>query len=234
MAKKGEKLDPELAAKMAAARRAKREERLQEAAARADHEDVSLPAGYGSTVELEEPEVSPPALPDPSDPYTIWLLTLDRETREMFSEDELRADFAVSWKKAQEEKKTKKKKELQDLALQTARSQQGLLPAQTVEALRVTRQNNRPVSMMIAMPPAQDNGAPADVGLRVDGRVIENGKRWFGTYGEACSLREMLYRHGQHELLFKGQNIRYRSYLMGQAMGSVNTQIDANERGVAR
>jgi hypothetical protein len=234
MAKRGEKLDPELAARMAAARREKREERLREAAARQDVEDVSLPTGYGSSMgELEEP-VSPPALSDPSDPYTIWLLTLDRETREMFSDDELRADFDVAYKKAKEEKKAKKKKELQDLALQTSRSHQGLLPAQTVEALAVARQNNRRVSMMIAMPPAQDNGAPADVGLRVDGNVIENGKLVFCTYGEACSYREQLFRHGQHELQFKGQNIRYRAYLMGQAMGSVNTQIDANERGVTR
>jgi hypothetical protein len=231
MPKKGERMTDEQKVHLAEARRLSRERKMQEAASAQNYEDVSLPTGYGSAVELEEEAHPLPPVSDPADPYAMWLLTLDRETREMFTAEELRATFDEYWARAQAEKKTKKKKEIADLALSTARSQMGLLPAQTVESLRVARQNAKPVSMMVQMPPAQDDGGPADIGLRVNGQVIPNGKRHFCTYGEAASLREMLYRHGQAELLFKGSNMRYRAYLLGQALGSVNTQIDANERG---
>jgi hypothetical protein len=243
MAVKGEKMDPELAARMKAGRAAAmaRRKAAQEARrARAmavpivndlDAEDVSMPAAPAA---IEEQEFVPAPVGDPADPYNQWLALLDADTRMMFSNRELRATFDEQKVKVDQEKRTRKRKEITELALSTARSMMGLLPEQKVEALRVSQQNAKPVSMVIKMPPAQDNGLPADIGLRVDGKVLLDGRRHYCTYGEAASLREMLYRHGQHELLFKGQNLRYRAYLLGQAMGSVNTQIEANERGVSR
>jgi hypothetical protein len=231
MARKGEKLDPELAARMAEGRRLAREQKQREAAADLEErEDVSLELGYGSAV--EEAAVNPSlTVADPADPYAMWLMALEPDTREMFTEAELKATFAEVWDKAKAEKRTRRKKQIADLALSTARGSLGLLPAQTAEALRVAQQNARPVSMMIELPPAQADGQPADIGLRVNGQVIPHGRRHFCTYGEAASLREMLYRTGQHELIFKGEGIRYRSWMMGRAMGSVNTQIDAAGRG---
>lgn len=238
-------MSPELIAKMREGRRLSRL-RAKEAQARGetrhepvvpdvndlDVEDVSLPASQPAMIE-EEPTPAPPK-GDPTDPYNIWLMVLEPDTRALFSDKELRELFEEQRAKAAAERKTRRKKEITDLALSTARSDLGLLPAQKVEQMRVAQQNAKRVSMIVSLPPAQENGAPADVGLRVDGNVIENGKRHFCTYGEAASLREMLYRAGQHELLFKGQNLRYRAYLLGQAMGSINTQIDASERGVNR
>jgi hypothetical protein len=242
MAVKGERLPPELVERMRAGRVEALARKKAQQARRAnespppindldlDLEDVSLPVTPPVMVEIE-PEEAPAPAGDPTDPYNLYLATLDRETREMFSPKELRELFDDHWAQAQAEKKKRKKKEISEIALSTARSQMGLLPEQKLEALQVARQNKKPVVMLVQMPPAQDDGGPADIGLRVDGKLIANGTRHYCTYGEAASLREMLYRHGQHELLFKGQNLRYRAYLLGQAMGSVNTLIDTNERG---
>ena len=237
--RKGEKMSDEHKLKMAEARRINRERRMLQrelGELRAtDAEDVSLPQGYGSVVEHDEPgSASPRPARIPADPYDIWLLALDDETKEMFSEAELRETFAEYWKKAQAEKKTRRKKEIQDLALSTARSHLGLLPQQSVEALAVARQNAKPVSMMIQLPPSQDDGRPADLGLRVDGQLIPNGKRHYCTYGEAASLREQIYRISQMELQFKGQNTVFRSWLLGQAMGAQPMQIDATDQGIVR
>lgn len=237
MAKKGETLSPGVRARMAEAQRLSMLRRQVEKARKAaqappealdDLEDVSLP----TTPRMQdEPEAVPNAVPngDPADPYNLWLMVLEPDTRELFSEAELRELFEEQRARAAAEKKTRRKKEISELALSTARSDLGLLPAQKIEQMRVAQLNAKKVSMVVQMPPAQDNGGPADVGLRIDGRIIENGKRHFCTYGEAASIREMLYRHGQHELMFKGQNLRYRAYLLGQAMGSVQSQINANE-----
>lgn len=227
MAVRGEKLSPELVERMRVARmeaRARKNGKRPAEINDLDIEDVSLPSAPPSVV--DEEDTPPPPVGDPADPYNVWLGVLDSETRAIFSDAELRALFVEQRTKAEGEKRVRKKKEITELALSTARSQMGLLPAQKVEALRVQQQNKKPVVMLISMPPAQDDGGPADVGLRVNGDVIANGTRHHCTYGEAASLREMLYRHGQHELLFKGQNMRYRAYLLGQAMGSVNPMID--------
>lgn len=240
MAKRGEKMSPELVALMKEKRRLallrkevgappKRNYRRElPAAAIEDFEDVSLPSTQSTMTEPETVPVVPQG--DPADPYNLWLTVLEPDTRELFSEAELRELFEEQRNRAAAEKKVRRRKEISELALSTARSDLGLLPAQKIEAMRVAALNAKKVSMIVQMPPAQDNGGPADVGLRVDGRVIENGRRHFCNYGEAASIREMLYRHGQHELLFKGQNLRYRAYLLGQAMGSVNTIIDHGQR----
>lgn len=237
MAVKGEKLSPELVARMAEGRRLsalRKEVAAARKAAQApvepldDLEDVSIP----TTPQMQdEPEATPapPITGDPADPYNIWLTVLEPDTRELFTEAELRELFEEQRAKAAAEKKTRRRKEISELALSTARSDLGLLPAQKLEAMRVAQLNAKKVSILVQLPPAQDDGGPADVGLRIDGGIIENGKRHYCTYAEAASIREMLYRHGQHELLFKGQNLRYRAYLMGQAMGSVAAQINANE-----
>lgn len=244
MPRKGETLSPEIKERMREAQRrslARKEAGLPPQGRRNrarrnaipavvdDFEDVSLPQSQPAMTE-PDPVPSPPITGDPNDPYNLWLMVLEPDTRELFSEAELRELFEEQRARAAAEKKTRRKKEISELALSTARSDLGLLPAQKIEAMRVAALNAKQVSMLVQMPPAQDNGGPADVGLRIDGKIIENGRRHFCTYGEAASIREMLYRHGQHELLFRGQNLRYRAYLMGQAMGSVNTIIDHQQR----
>ena len=240
----GHPMTPEHKAKMAAGRaraaeqkRAQIEKRVARAAAAMpqevrelppiEAEDQSLPQGfgYGANGEPDEGFLSEPAA-DPSDPFQVWLLALDPDTKSLFSLEELQSEFLTYWEKAKEEQKEKKRKAARDLALSTARSHLGLLPKQTVESLRVAQQNAKPVSMMIELPPAMDDGNPSDVGLRIDGKVIEHGKRWYGTYGEAASIREMLYRLGQHELLFKGVGTKYRSWMMNRAIGNQTIYID--------
>lgn len=188
-------------------------------------EDVSMNEISGA---IGEPEAAPAEIVDPSDPFSLWLLTLEDDTKALFSEEELRASFEESWKKAQQERKAKKKRELTESALASSRSHLGLLPAEQLERMAVAKQNARPVKLMITLPPAQANGQPADVGLRVDGRLLRDGEVHYCTYGEAASLREMMYRAGQHELTFKGENIRYRSWLLGRSLGMQGMTYEGN------
>jgi len=238
MAFNWDKLSPEEKAERI--RKSSETRRRKAAAKRADKtarvvdlEDVSLPTGYGSVglpLAQEEEEASVPRpSSDPADPFQIWLLALDSETRELFSEKELRADFDELWRQVQEEKKKAKRKAAREQGLSVVRSQLGLLPLEKIEALAVLKQNAKPVSMMIELPPAMENGAPPDEGLRINGHLLPHGKRWTGTYGEAASLREMLYRLAQHELRFKGVGLRSQHYLMNRALGSVNMQFTAQD-----
>lgn len=193
--------------------------------------DQSLPNAYAAPQVLAEPVPPKPPRPRPpaSDPdtaYQVWLAALTDETRELFSEAELKADFAELWAKAQEEQRTRRRKGARDLALSTARQHLGLLPEATVERLQTARLNATPVTMIVELPPAMDNGDPPDLGLRVNGRLIEHGKRWHGTYGEGASLREMLYRLGQHELIFKGQNTKYRAWMMARAFAQLGGSLE--------
>lgn len=194
-----------------------------------DVEDQSMPTGlgYGSGGEPDEGFASEPVA-DPTDPFQVWLLALDADTKALFTLSELKQEFLTYWEKARQEQKERKKKLARDLALSTARSHLGLLPKQTVDSLRVAQLNAKPVSMMIELPPAMDDGRPPDVGLRIDGKIIEHGRRWHGTYGEAASIREMLYRLGQHELLFKGVGTKYRSWMMNRALGNQTIYINQN------
>jgi hypothetical protein len=244
MAFNWDKLSPEEKAELIRKRSASRRKnadakRAAKAVRLVDLEDVSLPTGYGSAgrpfLQDEEEAGTPPepsSAPNPADPFQIWLLALDSETRELFSEKELRADFDELWRQVQEEKKKSKRKAARELGLSTVRSQLGMLPLEQYEAIGVAKQNAKPVSMMIELPPAMDDGAPPDVGLRINGGVIPHGKRWAGTYGEAASLREMLYRVAQHELRFKGVGLRSQHYLMQRALGTVPMQF--TEQDLAR
>ncbi|HEX8782788.1 MAG TPA: hypothetical protein VF764_05425, partial [Steroidobacteraceae bacterium] len=119
-----------------------------------DLEDVSIPTSQPAMTEM--PDAPPPAKGDPTDPYNVWLMVLEPETREMFSELELRELFDEQRALAAAEKKARRKKEITALALSTARSDMGLLPAQRLEQMRVAQLNAKKVWMVPTMPPAQD------------------------------------------------------------------------------
>lgn len=214
-------------AKAAATRAANR----QKKAAQAEVEDVSFSfldaAEYGSAVEQEEPK-SLPVPNDPADPYELFLLSLDDDTRRLLSDTELRDIFNAQKQKAADERRAKLKKGAVELALNTARASEGLVAAETQEQIATKRQNARPVAITIQLPPAGDEGQIADVGLRIDGKILYHGTRHECTYGEAASLREIMYRAMEHELMFKGQKTRERQWLMGLAHGQYGRHIGGN------
>lgn len=179
-------------------------------------EDFSMNEISGS---IGEPEPPAPEIADPGDPFSVWLLTLEDDTRALFTDEELRASFEENWKKAKQEQRAKRKKEIADSALAASRANLGLLPAEQLERMKVARQNARIGKFVVSLPPAQSNGQPADIGLRIDGKVLRDGDTIVCTYGEAASYRDIQYRAGQLELSFKGENIRYRAWLLGRSLG---------------
>jgi len=196
-------------------------------------EEVSLPQEivYGST-EPALDDLSPVVGDDGFvDPFQLFLLSLDADTRELLDEGELRAIYAEQLAKALAEKKTLKKKAAIETALHTARMEAGLVPAATAEAMQTAKRNAEIVTAMIELPPAGEDGQVADIGLRIDQKVYLHGHRYEFSRAQWDSYREILYRAAQHELEFKGQNTRQRRYLLGMAMGTVNSHIARNPDG---
>lgn len=195
-------------------------------------EDASLPQQivYGSTA-FDDKEPTPSGSPDSVDPFQLFLVTLPADARELLSEDELRVIYNEQLAKALAEKKAGLKKTAAESALHAARMEAGLVPAATAEAMQTARRNAEIVSAVIELPPAGEDGQVADIGIRIDQKVYLHGHRYEFTRGQWDSYREILYRAAQHELEFKGQNTRQRRYLLGRAMGSVNTHIALNPDG---
>jgi hypothetical protein len=195
---------------------------------RGDVEEV-IPAPeivYGEIAESE-----PAAGLDANDPFSLFLISLDAETKELLSLDELRDIYAVQVAKALAEKKSAKKKAASELAAKAARMEAGLVPMATREAMETTRRNAELVRFTVELPPAGDRGEVADIGLRVDQKVFLHGHTYTLTRAQYDSFRDTLYRAGEHELTFKGQNRRQRQWLLGRALGSVDRHIPLNEDG---
>lgn len=169
--------------------------------------------------------------PDANDPFQLFLISLDAETKQQLSLDELRDIYAVQVAKALAEKKSQKKKAASELAANAARMEAGLVPMATREAMETTRRNNELVRFTVELPPAGDQGEVADIGLRIDQKVYLHGHTYTLTRAQYDTFREMLYRAGEHELTFKGQNRRQRQWLLGRALGSVDRHIPLNEDG---
>ena len=169
-----------------------------------------------------------PARPEPVplDPFEMFLFSLDADTRELLSDEELRSIYADQIAKAYAEKKAQKKKAAIERALETARMEAGLIPAEAQEAAAVMRRNAEPVRMTVELPPTGDQGEIADIGLRIDQKVFLHGHTYTLSRAQADSFREIIYRASQHELEFRGQNLRQRRWLLGRALGTVNSHID--------
>jgi hypothetical protein len=194
-------------------------------------EEVGLAAGlYGSAVE-HVGEEAPLSSVDPADPFQLFLVSIDAETRDLLGMEELGRIYAEQLAKALAEKRKTKRKAAEEAALNAARMEAGLVPAATVEAMAVAKRNAEIVTALIELPPAGEHGEIADIGLRIDGVVYLHGMRYQMTRAQWDSRREMLYRAAQHELEFQGQNMRRRRWMLGRAMGLGNVHIPLNPDG---
>lgn len=217
-----------MAEKSAATRRAKKAQREAVAAQAAEEHFAAPEFVYG---EILEPEPVTESALDPTDPFTLFLISLDAETKELLSLDELRDIYTAQVAKAMAEKKAAKKKAASDLASNAARMEAGLVPMATREAMETTRRNAELVRFTVELPPAGDQGEVSDIGLRIDQKVYLHGHTYTLTRAQYDTFREILYRAGEHELTFKGQTRRQRQWLLGRALGSVERHIPLNDDG---
>jgi hypothetical protein len=213
--------------KTKATKAARKAERL----ARANEEEV-LPQEivYGDPPAPER-EGQPIDMDYTVDPFELFLISLGPETREMIGDDELKEIYAAQVAKAFAEKKAAKKKAASEVAAYAARMEAGLVPAATREAMEVAKANAKLERVTVEMPPAGDQGEVSDIGLRIDQKVYLHGHTYTLTHAQAASFREILYRTGEMELLFKGQNRRQRQWIMGRTIGSVDRHVPLDEDG---
>jgi hypothetical protein len=182
---------------------------------------------YGEVaVEVESPESEAP----PS-AFGLFLLSLDRDTRELLSIDELRAIFTEQVAAATAEKKAAKKKAAAETAKQAARMEAGLIPLATREAAEWQRRMREKFRFKVELPPSGDQGETPDIGLRIDQMIFLDGYTHTLTRSQVETFRDIQYRVGQHELTFKGQNIRQRQWIMSRATGGVDRHIPLNADG---
>ena len=183
---------------------------------------------YGEILE-PGPATHPDHSPTLNEPFQLFLFSLDAETKELLGIDELREIYAAQVAKAFAEKKASKKKSAADQAMHAARMEAGLVPMATREAMETARRNAELVRFTVELPPAGDQGEVPDIGLRIDQKVYLHGHTYTLPRAQYDSYREMIYRAGEHELTFKGQNRRQRQWLLGRALGSVDRHIPLNE-----
>lgn len=184
---------------------------------------------YGETPEAETDVVEPQV--DKNDPFELFLVSLDAATKEILNIDELREIYAAQVAKAFAEKKAAKKKAASEVALTAARIEAGLIPTAAREAMETARRNAELVRFTVELPPSGDQGQVPDIGLRIDQKVYLHGHTYTVTRAEYDSMRDNLYRAGEHELTFKGQNTRQRKWMLGRALGAVNRHISLNDDG---
>ena len=159
------------------------------------------------------------------DGFELFVAGLEAETREVMTEAELRAIYDAQLKTAMDERKAMRKKAATEQAAHAARMAAGLVSGDTIEAMETLRHNSRITSIAIELPPSGEQGEVCDIGLRIDGRIFLHGRRYDVTEGQAASMRENLYRIGDMEQTFKGQNKAYRAWLMGRAMGGTERHV---------
>jgi hypothetical protein len=157
--------------------------------------------------------------------FDFFLASLDAETKTLLSDDELRKIYETQLAAALDEKRAARRRQAMDIANHAARMASGLVPADTQEAMETLKRNSRIVRIPIELPPSGEHGELPDIGLRIDQRVFLHGRTYEVTEAQAASMREMMYRVGEMELLFKGQNARQRRWLMGRAVGSIEREI---------
>lgn len=183
--------------------------------------------------ETEEQNFPPQVIeaPEGNDAYALFLASIDEDTKELLGEDELRKIFADHERKAREEKRAKAREAVASKALHAARMKEGLVPAAAHDELLRLQRMNELVEAEINLPPADENGAAGDIGLRIDQKIFLNGWKYTLTRGQWDSYREMLYRNAEAELVFQGKSKRQRQWLLNPAAGSVARHIELNADG---
>ncbi len=165
-----------------------------------------------------EAEVNVPVADEaPSTAFELFLHSLDLETRDLLSLAELREIFDIQVAAAKAEAKAAKKKAASETAKQAARMEAGLVPMATIEDIEWQRRMKEVFRFKIELPPAGAQGEVSDIGLRIDQKIFLDGYTYPMTRSEIESRRDIVYRAGQHELMFKGQSIRERQWIMGRA-----------------
>jgi cell fate (sporulation/competence/biofilm development) regulator YmcA (YheA/YmcA/DUF963 family) len=165
---------------------------------------------------VHEDDVPAPAMPVEPDgalapPYSTddfgrFLAEQDAETREAFTEAELRVMYNTKCQAAVDERKTVLKKRVEARALRHARASAGLIGPETLAASALREQNARLVTWTINMPEAGNSGQLVDEGVRIDGKLQPHGTQVTGTLAEYKSYREIESRLRENERQFQGRS----------------------------
>ncbi len=158
----------------------------------------------------DEPEVEEP---EELDDFGRFLVSLDAETRELLNDDELRDIYEAQMAKAKAEKRAAAKKAVTDRALQHARVESGLMPAEAREAAEVRDRMAELVKFTVDLPEL------GDIGLRIDQHIFLHGFTYTVPRAQYDSFREIVWRNQQSELEFEGKGRGH--WLRRQARGSV-------------
>jgi len=192
-------------------------------------DEIALPEIVYGEILADDPPA--PSVEEDTGPYALFLLALDDETKRLLSDAELREIYAAQVAKAFAEKKAAKKKSATEQAAHAARMEAGLVPMAARAEMETAKRNAELVRWTCELPPVGDQGEVADIGLRIDQKIYLHGHTYTIPRAKLDSFREMIYRAGQHELTFKGQNTRQRQWLLGRALGTVDRHIPLNEDG---
>lgn len=138
--------------------------------------------------------------PASTEGFEEFLLTLDRETRELLSIPKLMAIYEAGIARAEEERVKLVEKRAMERALGNARERKGLVPAAQADQLARQRQLAEKVKFTPDLPEI------GDVGLRIDGQIILHGHEVTITRAQFESLREICWRNKQAELDFEGKS----------------------------
>lgn len=184
----------------------------QEAAQELPPPPVMAPVMAGEDYGMSAPELvdpPPPNAPPPSEAtaFDIYMASLSEETRELLSVEELRGDFDAAVKQTKDERRKELRKAAAAKALHHAKANAGLMPKEKLEQLAWQERMNQKVRFRVMLPflAGADSGRIGDEGLRIDGKMFQHGQEAEMTMGEYLSVREMIWRLGQHELDFKGE-----------------------------
>jgi len=169
---------------------------------------VESGAEYGLTAPVPvEPAPANAAPAAEATAFDIYMASLSEETRELLSVEELRGAFDAAVKQADDERRKELRKAAAAKALHHAKAAAGLLPKEKVEQLAWQERMNQKVRFRVLLPflAGINDSRIGDEGLRIDGKLYQHGVEAEMTMGEYLSVREMIWRMGQHELDFKGE-----------------------------
>lgn len=164
---------------------------------------------------VEEPDLTP---------FQRFVVSLDSETRELLSDDDLIGIWEEQQAKARAEKKAAVKKAATERALIAARIEEGVIAPKTAAEIAWKRRMEEPVEFTVRMPIGggiADAGfqvGPVDIGLRWDGQIYEDGKTYVMPRARYESMRSALFIAHQNELLFEGKGLHRRVALTRMAM----------------
>ena len=206
---KGQPLSEATKAKMRAGREA--------AAARKAAEREAAAAEYpaASTFDL------PPLCDDEPTAFDRFLANLDEETKGALGDAELRAIFAASEKKAEEEKRDKLRKRAAEKALHRAKVEAGLLPKETVEQIAWQAHMDEIVTITPELPTDND-GRIGDAGIRLDGRLYRHGVEYQVPRAVALTIRSQCWQAKMSEMDFEGKG---RMHHLRRLAGALDQQI---------